>query len=363
MSQPSEADRPSVPNAAPAVADAYRFVIDYVKTSGERLGPVAVEPDFQAAKEWAAFTAMRRGALPPVMSVAEGTVLPVWSEELGAPYCRGFRVEAPGNEGDEVVSCEFPRSYFRVLAERGATEWVEKGELEVNEEYVYQVCAYPTSAEPAPKDAQRNDADAAGEFGVEAVPEPLPLESSQLASFRETSNALGDLEASDVPVFIPQTVVDEASALAAEAGKQETGGVLVGKLHCDGSEPEIFVEISAQIPARYAEATGTRFSFTPETWAAADAAIALRGRDELILGWWHSHPRFCNTVCPEERQRACLFAHPFFSSEDLHLHRVCFPQAYQIALLISDLPGAGTTPALFGWRAGMVSARGYCALS
>ena len=242
---------------------------------------------------------------------------------------------------------------------------MDKGELEPGEPYVYHVCAYPIASESAEKKSVRNSRPESSAFSVDVVPDPIPLVESQLESFRDRAMP-ADVECTDegdVPVFFARSVIDEACALATEAGERETGGVLVGGLHRDPSKPEIFIEVVAQIPAKYAEATGTSFSFSPETWAAADAAIALRGRSELILGWWHSHPRFCNPECPDERRRACLLSKAFFSADDIHLHRVCFPQPYQVALLISDLPDTGSTPTVFGWRTGMVSARGYYAVS
>ena len=352
----------SVEAALSRAEGTHRYAIDYYKEDGAHLGPISIEPDFQAAKDWTYFTGMRSGRLPAVTAAAQGLVSPLWCEERGAPFCRGVRVETTVG-GAETVSCDFPRDFFKSLAEHGSLEWVEKGELEPAERYIYRVCAYPVAAEFSEKNALGNRPVESSGFQVEVMPDPIPLTESRLETFRDRATPAGEVCEGDVPVFFAQSVIDEACALATEAGNRETGGVLVGGLHHDPSKPETFIEVVAQIPAQYAEASGTSFSFTPETWAAADAAISLRGRSELILGWWHSHPRFCNPECPDERRRACLFARPFFSADDIHLHRVCFPQPYQVALLISDLPDSGATPAVFGWRTGMVSARGYYAVS
>jgi len=342
----------------------YRYAIMYFKQDGTHLGSISIEPDFQAAKDCTYFAGMRDGRLPAVTAAAHGSVSPVWSEERGAPYCRGVRVDTTEVDGNgETVSCEFPKSYFKSHAEKGSLEWVEKGELQPDERYGYFLCAYPIAGEAAATNTNRDETAASGAFQIEAVLDRIPLEESQLDSFRDRATARDEQTEGDVPVFFAQTVIDEACALATEAGKSETGGVLVGRLHHDAAKPELFIEVVAQIPAKYAEATGTSFEFTPETWAAADAAIELRGRNELIIGWWHSHPRFCNPECPEERRKACPLATSFFSAEDVHLHHVCFPQPYQVALLISELPDTGSTPAVFGWRAGTVSTRGYYAVS
>jgi proteasome lid subunit RPN8/RPN11 len=330
----------------------YRFAIDYYTPQGRALGPVAVEPDWQPAREWARFEAMRKGLLPPLTAHTPGAIEPVWDEALGAPVCSGVRVVHPTGEPDAVVSAEIPRAYFHELAREKSSVWIERGELAVGDLYHYRVCAYPGRAATSPV------AVVAGVLAVEEDPRPLALEDAELASFLGRGEARGDLDTEDVRVFLSRQVLDEACEQSRRAGDVETGGVLVGKLRHDADAPEIFLEVAAQLPAQHAEATATRFSFTPETWAAAHAALELRGNGEIICGWWHLHLQFCRN-CPEERRRVCALARPFFSGEDLHLHRACFPQAYQVALLISDLPEGGLTPALFGWRRGVIERRGF----
>ncbi|MBW2270515.1 MAG: hypothetical protein JRH16_18270 [Deltaproteobacteria bacterium] len=330
----------------------HHFVIEYYTLEGRRLGPVPVEPDFQPAREWAWLEGVRRGLLEPVTIPAAGAIEPVWSPEHGSPYCDAIRVVA-SDEGQ--VSSLISKTYFRDLANEHATVWVERKELQPGERFHYRLCAYPLAAERLrPGDAP--------EIQIEGIAEPIRLTPSDLESFLARSEAFGVQHADDAPVFIPQEVLDQACTLAAEAGALETGGVLVGRLHRDADKPEVFIEVTAQIPAQHAEASGASFGFTPETWAAANAAIELRGGgDESICGWFHSHPKWCRN-CPPERQRDCALARSFFSPDDIHLHRTCFGRAHQIALLISDLPEAGPTPALFGWREGTVVPRGFHAV-
>ena len=331
----------------------HRFALEFLTHDGHRLGPVSVAPDFQAAREWAYFTGVRRGLLPPVTAPADGEVAPVFSEELGPPYCRAIRVApiAPPGFGELTLTSDVPITYFQDLAEANAARWVARGELSSGDGYRYHVCAYPVVQHEAGTRSQAG-------FRVEALADPIPLVSSSLDAFLERSEPEGVYDDTDAPVFIHRSVLEETCARARQAGDLETGGILVGRLHHDPERPEVFAEIVAQIPARHAEASGVSFGFTPETWAAAHAAIELRGKSELQLAWWHYHPRFCGN-CPEERQRVCAFARPFFSADDVHLHRTCFPRAYQVALLISDLGGSEPTPALFGWRSGSVTARGF----
>lgn len=325
--------------------DSYRFALEHFAPDGRCLGQTLVTPDFQPALECAYFAAVRKGALPLVTAPATGAIAPVWSEELGPPHCSGIR----------VMESEFSSDYFLELAQRRAAEYVATGDLARGDSYRYRVRAFPAQAGDASPDLRMEPPVS---FGVEALPEPIPLGECRLDDFLARSERIGEQDAFDVPVFIAEEVLSEVSALAEQAGELETGGALVGLLHRDALLPEVFVEITAQIPARHAEARGASFAFTPETWAAADAAIALRGGRELMLAWWHSHPNFCRD-CPEERRSACAFGRPFFSSEDRHLQRTCFPQAWQLGLLVSDLPAIGFTPALFGWRKGSIVERGF----
>lgn len=330
----------------------YRYALEHFTGEGRSLGQTLVTPDFGPAREWAYFEAVRRGALPLVTAPAGGAVEPLWSDELGPPHLRGIR----------VAGSEFGSAYFLELAQRQAAAYVERGELARGDRYRYRVCAYPVEPEP----------EAAPAFAVEALAEPIALGGGALAERLAASDAVGEHDALDAPVFVADLVLREVCALAEQAGELETGGVLFGRLHRDATAAEVFAEVTAQIPARHAEARGTSFAFTPETWAAADAALVLRGAGEIMLGWWHSHPWFCRR-CPEERRRECVFAEPSFSAEDVHLHRTCFPQAWQLALLVSDLGALGSghgelgsghgprgrVPTLYGWRRGKVEERGF----
>ncbi len=324
-------------------APTYRFAVEHFSREGRTLGQALVTPDFQPARECARFEAARRGILPLVTEAAAGEIVPIWCDELGPPHCTGIR----------VLETDFSADYFLEAAQQKAGEYREKGEVRAGDPLWFRVCAYPAAAEEPPPQHP-----AAVGFGVESLAEPIALGERSLAKMVASSEEVGDPDPHDAPVFVAAQVLREVQALSEQAGDVETGGVLVGRLDRDSEGSEIFAEVVAQIPARYAEACAASFAFTPDTWAAAHAALALRGRSELVLGWWHSHPHFCRS-CPEEKRESCRFARPFFSADDVHLHRTCFPQAWQLALLVSELRGGERVPALFGWRMGRVVARSF----
>jgi hypothetical protein len=332
----------------------YQYAIEYLSQDGERLGSVPVEPDWGPARECAQFLAIRRGIVPPVLRDGAGSIEPVWDTELGAPVLRAARVVVAAEAGDETVCEEVPSApYFLQSARAGSATMVERGLLERGEVYQYKVCAYPSAAPGAdPRESEPNA------FRVEEIFERLPLEERPIEPFLAVATAWGvDSDASDMRVFFPRQVMDAAVAKSREVGDVETGGVIVGKLHRCASSPEIYLEVTAQIPAAHTDPQAARLTFTADSWVAVQAAIDLRNRDELMCGWWHFHPDFCRK-CPEENRRGCVLSRPFFSLEDIHMHRTIFPRAFHIALLVSDYGQESLDVSLFGWRHGMVVSRG-----
>jgi len=336
----------------------YTYALDFYRADGTPLGQRPLEPDWTPALEWVHFEGIREGRLPAVMAVsrAPGTcrVEPVWHPESGQPFVSAFRVVLSAN-GAGAVSRQIPTTYLRGPAQQAAAAFVEQGLLQTGEAFRYLVSAF---AERRPV---RLPDFADGGFAVEEIAQPLPLNAASLEAF--LSGAVrdgGEPVDGDFPVFVRQALVDEALELSRQAADVETGGVLVGLLHHDSSVPEVFVEVTAQIAAPHTEAAATKLTFTPDTWAAVRAALALRKRGELMVGWWHYHPDFCRLRnCPEATRRLCTASSAFFSGEDVALHTALFARAYNTALLISDSAASGLTTSAFGWRQGMVTARQF----
>jgi hypothetical protein len=150
----------------------------------------------------------------------------------------------------------------------------------------------------------------------------------------------------------------------AERGR-ETGGILIGMLWRDAAAGEIFAEVTAQIPALHTTGTEVKLTFTPETWAAADAALRLRGRGECYLGYWHSHPvrEWCKArECTPEKQKSCALAKDFFSTDDEAVMRAAFPRAYSLAIVANDTAFTDLSFSMFGNREGLMQPRGFFVL-
>jgi hypothetical protein len=333
----------------------YQFAIDYFTQEGERRGSLPVEPDWGPARECAQFLAIRKGVVPPVLRDGAGRIEPVWDGDCGPPVMSSTRIVVAAASGDETVCEEVPSlAYFRQLAQQGSAIMVERGLLQQGERFLYKVCAYPG----APSGGSADSGEAPS-FTVEEVDGSLSLEERPIEPLRAGAVSRGTGgDPSDVPVLIPRDVIDAVAERSREAGKVETGGVLVGNLHRCPSSLEVYLYVTAQIPAAHTDSQAARLTFTHDSWSAARAAIELRRRHELMCGWWHFHPDFCCN-CPEEKQRECTIPRPFFSPEDVHLHRAVFPRAFHVALLVSDCGREPFDVSLFGWRHGMVVSRGF----
>lgn len=328
----------------------YRYGLVLFKDDGSALGSASVKVDWEPAAECARFQHARRGEVKfPGNETA--VVEPIW-DKTGEPWVRGFRVAY--DSGERRVMSDFATTYFSEAASEASAEFVKRGKLATGDAYYFQVMAFRHDGNGKPAEG----------LTLEVVEEAPVLEivESRLDDFRGTSLATGVVDIDDMPVFIPKRVLDDAAALTRAFEGRETGGVLIGRLHRDSGLPEIFAEVSAQIPAEYTEGTAARLTFTAETWSAAEAAIRLRNRGEIYLGYWHSHPvrSWCSARgCSPEKQKNCSMARDFFSEDDVAVMRAAFPRAYSLGLVVNDTAYVDLSFSLFGWRDGRIRSRGF----
>jgi hypothetical protein len=328
------------------IHSAHRFALLLEKADGAALGQLPLNPNWEPAFECSVFAAQRAGcrAVP-----SDARVEPVADAALGLPYAAGFRIVLDGLAGTPA----FPISFFAREARRVAASLVAGGKLKEGDRYQYRLLAFAHAGPAAP---ERPVA-----FDVGELDQPLPVRDGSLDPLLAASVAVDENGDALAPAFIPASVIEETRALALAAGAKEVGGILVGRLVRDASLPEIALVVTAQIPARQALGEADKLTFTPETWAAVEQAIALRRSDEIIGGWWHSHPArsWCAAKnCPAEERRACVLQQGFFSADDVRLHENVFPKAFHVALVVTDADDA-CRHALFGWQEGTVRHRGY----
>lgn len=330
---------------------AYQYVLELYKDDGAWLGQFSVEADWAPAIEWTRLTAIRRGELPLEGLAAPASIEPVWLRDTEGSRIAGFQVSITANGGRQVKA-DFPTTYFRAQAVEASAYFVEQGHLAEGELFRYLVAAYPRVLRAG---------DSANQ--AEELPPKLQLHPAALKQYLRRSVPVGIVDAQDLPVFFASRVLEEAEELTRAHSGVETGGVLIGRLRQDRETPELFVEVTAQIPLRVAGEM-TRLSFTPERWSEVEAALALRAKEETYLGYWHSHPvhAWCrekqNECCPE-KLGTCRLARNYFSREDRAVLRTVFPRAYSLGLVVNDAPLNRLSLSLFGWRRGLIEPRGY----
>jgi len=356
----------------------YRYAMRVYRADGSCVGQIVTTVDWEPALEWAWLQGVRRGVLETTDGTRASAIRPLWQAELGEPFVGGFRVTIVSERRDGV-SEDFTMAYLRPIARRVLLDLVHDGHLKEDETVRYQFVAFFDDAHAK--------AGPSSPFTTREVVPILPLTESifsdvaggaasekticadraiatDRAAQGETTIAAaannGALHAVDFPIVVPQRILDQTRDLTRGALPNETGGILIGLLHRDVESKELFVEITGQIPALHATGDVDRLTFTPETWAAARAALDLRNRQEIYLGWWHSHPvrEWCGD-CPKDKKAACALARGFLSADDRQLHRVAFPRAYTCALVVSDVADGDIGHSLFGWRCGVLERRGF----
>lgn len=326
----------------------YRYVITWCKADGTVLRQAPVRPDWVPLVYWAQFQALRAEHVVNG-TAATTTIEPQWHKEAGAP-CVGALKLRVGAGGGAKIELDVPVSWFDAPARQGSSVLVGQGLLEAGEVFNYVVSAIAVSDPPA-----------MARSSVRPVEQTLAVLDRPLGGRIESSRPEGSRNELDVPVIVPGYVIDEAGELTRVAGAYETGGILIGDLCRDTDTRELYVDVTAQVPARYNRADLTQLTFTSETWTDVQETMTQRGRGEIMCGWWHSHSYMKETCkdCAKSADGTCKVDAAFMSSDDVALHRATFPRAYSLALVVGDSPCSGLTRALFGWRYGMVAVRGY----
>ena len=95
------------------------------------------------------------------------------------------------------------------------------------------------------------------------------------------------------------------------ASSNEQGGLLLGQVFAEGDDPagSRAVLVTQAVPAQDFASSGVALRIESSVW---DEARARLGAQELIVGWYHSHPGlgafFSDT---DRRTQAAFFPHPY----------------------------------------------------
>lgn len=329
------------------------------KDSSELLARTPIEANFSPVLDCNYLDRARRTSEDSlVLDHGDDVVEPIWHRDLGEPFIQGFQAQLHNGEKTDV-SLDVLATATRPAVAR----LIEQRKIAKDQAVLMRFTAQHKTTQPASTSFGSGSGSGFGfGFEVEEASPPIPLQRGQLLNRVRISETYDDEHSegqNDFPVFIDRSVIEQACDLTTAAGAVETGGILIGRLRRD-SAPELYLDVTALIPARKAEGQLTRLQFTPECWTDVDAALRLRNQSEIMVGWFHSHPaRHWCAECPVEKQRECKVSGEFFSHHDEALHETVFPRAFNVALVISDSLADGLTWPLFGWRSGLVERRGY----
>ncbi len=135
--------------------------------------------------------------------------------------------------------------------------------------------------------------------------------------------------AAGLPVFMHLDTVATILSSLPEGEPLEAGGLLVGYNCADTNGSYLLV--TDAISAALAESQRLSLTFTHQAWDQMLEHKQRKYPDELIVGWYHTHPGLG----------------VFLSGQDLFIHQHFFADSMQVALVIDP---AQFTWGLFYWR-------------
>ncbi len=328
------------------ITSEYVCDLAFFREDGSAIGRFPAGPvDWTPATEVARWLGIQAGVLGLYgEAVCTAEVRPVFNEDTGGPHVNAFEVIA--SDGNGQYAHQVPIAYLTSQAQAAAAERVGEGLLQAGETFRYGVGAYFTGGGEQPKDG------AGGLQVAEVKDQALVARPARLSDLRARATAAGPDTAGLLPVCIEEAVLASLETTLARDLENEAGSFLLGHICRDPDGQGLFAYIQAQVPAEQGRASPARFTFTPDTFAHALHIIALRGDQECLLGWAHSHLPLGDGGG----------AFRGLSQQDLCLHRLCFPRAFQVALLLSRSAEGknGRVFSLFGsTRDGQIAERGF----
>jgi proteasome lid subunit RPN8/RPN11 len=123
------------------------------------------------------------------------------------------------------------------------------------------------------------------------------------------------------------------------AHDDEHGGLMLGEVYAEDDDParSRVVRVTQAVPSQDFSSTGVSLRMESGVW---DEARRRLGPDELVVGWYHSHPGLG----------------AFFSDTDRRTQRAFFPHAYSVGWVVDPVRGESA------WFVGPDSARPACVL-
>jgi len=111
-----------------------------------------------------------------------------------------------------------------------------------------------------------------------------------LATLPQNIMPIGERVYDDKNIYIHQKVYRQIHKFAEDKNKNESGGILVGKVINELGKDNTIIE--GFIEAKYNEATPTTLTFTHQTWEYFHSEVNKKYKGMKIVGWIHTHPNF-----------------------------------------------------------------------
>ena len=140
-------------------------------------------------------------------------------------------------------------------------------------------------------------------------------ETGSILQFCQVNAIPSGLELDDnrLQVFIQQNALESLHDFLAHDLQREHGGVLVGKPFTDQENGVNFLVIHSAIPALETEGNSVHLQFTPETWSYISGIIDESYPDQMVVGWYHSHPGLGIFMSGTDRATQKAFYHHAWS--------------------------------------------------
>jgi len=133
---------------------------------------------------------------------------------------------------------------------------------------------------------------------VRIIGKEPPLKVQEMPGSQETQR-LGEIKTETAPLFFNNTVLKKAVEHVKSNLSCEMGGLFLGHRYRTRDE-SVFVVVNEFIPAHHGEATRVEIQITHDDAREALDAVALRGLEEEIVGWLHSHPNMPAAPSPQD---------------------------------------------------------------
>jgi proteasome lid subunit RPN8/RPN11 len=131
-------------------------------------------------------------------------------------------------------------------------------------------------------------------------------------------------------VFVNEIALEGLNEFLESDLSREHGGILAGQPYFDPVTARYFVDIRAAIPALHSEGTPVHMQFNAEAWDYISGLLEESFPDQIILGWYHSHPGLG----------------VFMSGVDRDTHQAFYNRPWNLALVVDPVYR------LSGWFAG-----------